>query len=56
MNCKPGDLAIVIKAIHQESIGQIVIVDHFQGDIWGKTNVWAVKFKNPVRYLNPDSG
>lgn len=52
MNCKPGDLAIIMKAILSENIGRIVLVLR-SSDIHPKLGFrWFVKPQNPMRIVS----
>lgn len=49
MNCKPGDLAIIIRAILSENIGRIVLVLR-SSDIHPKLGFrWHIKPQSPMR-------
>lgn len=48
MNCKPGDLAVVIRASLAENIGRLCRVQKRCADIDGQA-IWLVDFGKPIR-------
>ncbi len=42
MNCKPGDLAIVVSAFNPVNLGRILHISSFAGEVsgWGGTDRW----------------
>ncbi|MBR8228071.1 hypothetical protein KDX05_07065 [Burkholderia vietnamiensis] len=52
MNCKPGDLAIIVQAFLPENIGKIVEVLAPLGDDCGCGFRWLVKTLSPARTIS----
>lgn len=52
MNCKPGDLAIMIRTLLPENIGKIVEVLEPLGDDAGLGFRWKVKILSPCRTMS----
>ena len=49
MNCKPGDMAVLVKAVFPENVGLIVEVIVFKGEAWGFLDNWLCKPAWPSR-------
>ncbi|MDP9651942.1 hypothetical protein [Paraburkholderia caledonica] len=54
MNCKPGDLAIVIKSLKGRGVGAIVEVVKAHGDWGGLGFCWVVNSPRPMMTARPD--
>lgn len=58
MNCKQGDLAIVIRSIIPENMGKIVKVGEFYGDQprLGLKDAWRVELPSQATVKHEDGG
>ncbi|MDR6393038.1 hypothetical protein [Paraburkholderia phenoliruptrix] len=54
MNCKPGDLAYIVKSGRPETIG--VIVEVLEPLIHGSTPMWRVRALRPVKKYSGEFG
>ena len=54
MNCKPGDLAIVVSAFNPVNLGRILHIGVFAGEVggWRGTNRWHFDGGSPLIGVN----
>lgn len=50
MRCKPGDLAVIIRAKHPENVGRLVTVVRLNDD-----GLWLVEGKGPGIYCRDEN-